>query len=363
MSTKLIPVQTPAELDAFYRLGQEVYADYPLYRCGYGDILPLLVEGRSPFCEHADVTPYLIMRSGHPAGRFAFVHDRNLPDYAQIAFFEALPDIENLAELILKTAKQHYPLCSRLVVGLNGHVNYGAGFLLSRFDEVPIFELPYTPAYYRDYFADLTERQMHTFRYPMQEFYAWGERMRDRANLKGITVRGLDPKHFERDIGVYTELNNACFTEHPYWSNRSLAEDLELFRPLEAFLHKDNLLFAEYQGKAVGFLFWLPDLNELLDGQETPGEKQLEKYQSGFKFEQYRFHEIAVVPGFRGPATLALFLAMLVSVKKMGCVYGEGGIIFADNLASINMTKRYYQRVFGCLPEPWRRLAVYEAKL
>lgn len=363
MALQIILAQNPSELEAFYALEQMVYAHYPLHRSAYGDILPLLVQGRSPFCRHASVSPYLIMRSGQPAGRFAFVHDHNLPDYIQIAFFEALPGLQNLTEAIRSAAKQNYPRCSRMVVGLNAHLNYGAGFLLNRFDEQPLFELPYNPPYYQHYFAELKAGLMVTFRFPMQEFYAWGRKMRQKADLKGITVRSLDPEYFERDIGIYTELNNACFAGHPYWTDRTGAEDLELFLPLKAYLQADNLLFAEFQGRVLGFLFWMPDLNELLDGQEAPGEKQLERYESGFQFKRYRFYEIAVIPEHRGPATLALFLAMLTAVEKLGCIYGEGGIIFSENLASINMTRRYYQRVFGYRPEPWRRLAVYEAEL
>ena len=61
--------------------------------------------------------------------------------------------------------------------------------------------------------------------------------------------------------------------------------------------------------------------------------------------------------------TLALFLEMLVQVEALGCVWGEGGFIFEQNRASIIMTKRYYQRVYGIIPEPWRYLAVYETGL
>lgn len=361
MSIQLISAISPSELDAFYALEQEVYASYPLHRSGSGDMLPLLIEGVSPYCQHASVSPYLIMRSDQPMGRFCFIQDHHLPDYIQVSWFEALPGLEQLAEAILSAAKHNYPQCKRIVIGLNAHLNYGAGFLLNRFEEAPIFELPYSPAYYRDYFADLTERHMFTFRYRMPEFYAWGDRQS--TNLRRITVRNLSLQHLERDIGIYTELNNACFTQHPYWAQRSVEEDIELFRSLGAFLDPENLLFAEFEGKAVGFLFWLPDFNELLQKYESLGAEHLKQHQSGYQYRQYRFHEIAVRPGFRGPVSLALFLGMLASVKKLGCAYGEGGIIFAENQASLNMTKRYYQRVFGSLPEPWRRLAVYEAEL
>lgn len=360
---ELVPVRTEIELDAFYQIENIVYADYPQFRSSYADIMHNMVEGKSSFCKHATVLPYLITKSGQVIGRFTFIHDQNLSNYVQVAFFEALPEIEDLAEEIKSTAGKLFSCCHYLVAGLNGHLNYGAGFLLNRFDETPIIELPFTPSYYPDYFRSFKEKRISTFHFNMEEFYSWGRRERKVAKPTGINVRIADSNELLRESKIYAELNNACFSQHLYWSDRTSEEDYEQFLSLGPFFRGEYLLFAEFNGQPVGYLFWLPDLNEILGKDELPGPKQLQIIQNGYKFNTYRYSEIAVLPKFRGFVTLALFLEMLVHVEKLGCIYGEGGIIFEENQASLAMFNRYYKRIYSCETEPYRNLAVYECEL
>lgn len=344
---ELKPVLNSSDREQFFELETEVYTPYPQHPKTEDPLLRAMVEGSSAFCSHASVLPYLILEGAKVSGRFAFVRDPNLPDHIQIAWFEALPGLQGVCELIISTARKLFPDCRKLVAGLNGHLNYGAGFLLQPFEEVSPFGLPHSPPYYPSYFKGLSEKRMLTYRFHMPEFYAWGKKTREQTDLEGISVRILDQGRFAEEIALYTELNNACFTDHPFWSRRRAEDDLELFESMDEQFQPEYLLFAEVEGKAVGYLYWMPDLNE--------GSKD--------HYHSYRYAEIAVLPEHRGLVTLALFLEMLVQVEALGCVWGEGGFIFEQNRASIIMTKRYYQRVYGIIPEPWRYLAVYETGL
>ena len=358
----LIPALTHNELESFYNLDKIVYEEYPLYRSTGSEIIHSLVTGKSLFCRHAEITPFLIIEADRSVGRFVLIHDYNLSDYAQVAFFEALPGITDLVEKIILKAQEYHPSCRKLVIGLNGHLNYGAGILLNRFNESPVYELPFNPEYYPNYFTTLDKKTIVTFRFQMKEFYQWGNEVRKVADLRGITVRNLKMDQYQKDIGIYTILNNACFIDHPYWSNRMVEEDLELFGPPGSFLKEENLLFAEYQGEPVGFLFWLPDLNELVGKVKTSNLRK-KRHEIPEQFYSYRFSEIAVLPKFRGIATLALILEMLIPVQKLGCQYGEGGFIFEENKQSVRMTKRYYKRIFGRDIDPFRYMAVYECEI
>jgi len=356
-------VENNIDLDIFYNLDKLIYKEYPLYRPNDSEIIRSLVEGTSLFCLHAEITPFLIFLDEQPAGRFLFIRDHNLPEYFQVAFFAALPGIPDLVKQMIIKARELQSGCKYISFGLNGHLNYGAGILLNKFDEAPIYELPYNPEYYQEYFKDLKERTIVTFRFRMKEFFEWGDKTRETADLRGITVRYMRPKQFKKDIRIYTELNNACFRDHPFWSDRTVEEDLELFSSLGPFFKEENLLFAEYQGKPVGFLLWLPDFNELTCKNNTLGPEHLKAYQNKKWFLSYRFSEIAVLPEFRGLATLALILEMLIPVQKLDCKYGEGGFIFLENKPSVIMTKRYLKRIFGRKIDPYRYMAVYECEL
>ena len=360
---RLTELNTDSDRHGFFDLEAEVYRSYLQWRPSGSELLTRLIGGASPFNRHAELLPYLVWEQGRPVARFVFVRDRNLPGYVLVGWFEALPGLAGLAEAIRQEGARLFPGCEKIVFGLNGHLNYGAGFLLNRFDEMPAVDFPYTQPYYPEYFRDLRERRMITFKTRVPNYYAWGRKTATTAYLQGIRVRTLDWNRFEAEIGIYTELNNACFWHHPYWAERTAEEDLELFGAMGGFFRSENLLFAELAGRAVGYLYWLPDLNELVDGPGTLGVEELRKYQQGFRFTNYRFYEIAVLPGYGGPASLALFLALAPYPESLGCQTCEGGFIFEENRACIAMTRRFFQRFGSRDLDPYRYLAVYEGDL
>ena len=154
------PVVTGKDFKDFYGIASDIYRDNTLYRSTDYDIQRLLLEGNSAFHIHASVDAYLIQEGESHIGRFALIYDQKLPEYVQVSFFEALPQLDDIATLISEMAREKYPDCKKIVVGINGHLNYGAGILLNAFDEAPVFGLPYNPDYYQEYFSDFTKKTM-----------------------------------------------------------------------------------------------------------------------------------------------------------------------------------------------------------
>ena len=361
---KISPVSTAKDFHSFFTISKEVYQDNPFYRATEADLVRKLVKGPTVFHAHASVKPYLITKSGKPVGRFALIHDRKLPDYVQIAFFEALPGLPDLAEQILSEARLAEPQCLKFVIGLSGHLNYSAGMLLNHFDEAPVFGLPYTPAYYPDYFSQFELQTMVSYRFPCRPFYEFMQDTDKAPDLGGITVRTLNKRRFKEDIGIYTALNNACFAQHPFWADRTVEEDLELFNPFRPLLREEYFLFAEYQGKPIGFLLWYPDFNELVKGQGQLNPLHIIKHRLRDPITTFRLTQIAVLPEHRiSKATLALILHMIPPIKKAGYQFGEGGFIFEDNSPCLNMSARFLQRGTGDILEPYRRYGMFEGEL
>jgi len=142
----------------------------------------------------------------------------------------------------------------RLVVGLNGHLNYSCGILTNRFDEPPVFGFAWTPPYYPGYFAGMETRSMVSFRFENAGFYDLAAAMEQAFDPGPVRVRTMDRSRLRREVDLYARLNNAAFGEHPYWSDRTADEDFELFHPFRFLVRDDNLLFAEVDGEPVGFL-------------------------------------------------------------------------------------------------------------
>lgn len=360
----LHPVSGRRGRRAFHAIGARVYHGNPLHRSTEDDVMRMLVEGRSAFLDHARVDSFLMRDGRDVVGRFALIQDHKLPEYAQVSFFEALPGLHGVLDAIRLEARVLHPECSRLVVGLNGHLNYGAGFLASRFDEPPLFGLPYTPPYYLDYFDALPRRPMVSYRFASKWFFEMRRELLRSFDPGPVRIRVLDRAHFDRDVDIYTDLNNACFQSHPYWANRTATEDWELFHPFRHLIKDENLIIAEIDGRPVGFLLWYPDFNELLSRDGELGAHHVLRYRLDDPIRTVRLTEIAVLPEVRRyRVDMAMILRMIQGVEEGGYAFTEGGFVFEENRRSIALTLRYIQRATGSKVRPYRRYCVFDGPL
>lgn len=357
-------VHTKSDFRAFYKVPLEIYEPNSLYRTSEDDITQLLVEGPTAFHQHVTFHSYLILQEEVVVGRFSLIHDQKLPEYVQVSFFEAQPDLSGVSNLIVEKARTGFPHCTRIVFGLNGHLNYGAGILTSNFDEAPVFGLPYNKEYYQDYFADFRKIPMVSYRFPFEPFVEYHKNMGDHPDFKGITVRKLNKKKLRQETEIYTSLNNTCFTAHPFWSERNVQEDFELFYPFRFLIKEENLLIAEKDGKPIGFFLWYPDFNQLLKGHQHLSFKHVLQYHFASPIDTFRFTEIAVLPEYKmSHAVQALIWHAIPYIRKSGVKYGEGGFIFEENTNSIAMTRRFLERATGLKMEPHRHYALFETTL
>lgn len=348
----------------FAQFGPSVYAGNPHYRGTQNSVEKLLLRGPTSFHRHAQIGTYLVCDAAEVVARFALIHDARLPDHVQVSFFEAQPGLNGLWDLIRTRAARDFPTVPRVVVGINGHINYGAAFLLDRFDEAPVFGLPYSQPYYPDYFETLHRHTLVSFRFPMNGIHDWVDGYGDLDRMEGITLRFLDKKNIVADIAHYTRLNNACFQEHPFWADRDEAEDLELFHPFRHLLQNENLVFAEHEGRPVAFYLWYPDFNRLVAGPRDLGLRDWLKLRCRIHVDTLRFTEVGVLPAYRNrPLTLAMIRKTLPTVARARHEYAEGGYIFEDNRRSIALAKRILRRSFGSEAKPHRRYAIYEGNL
>ncbi len=343
-----------------------VYDGNPCHRSTEETLTRLIVDGPTLFHTHAAVLPCLLWSDRVPVGRCALIHDKNMPEFVQVAFFEALPGLTGVTEALITAARAMGTGASKLLVGLNGHLNYGAGLLLNCFHEPPVFGLPYTPPYYPDYFAGLFCRESVSFRVPLKGLYDWARRRAGTFDPRGVTVRFLNKHHFRKDIQLYTYIDNTSFSSTPYWywSNRNPMENYELFHPFQFLMKEEDLLFAEKDGKPVGFLLWYPDFNGLVPAGRNLNLFDVLRYHIANPLRAVRLAEVAVLPEYRRlPVMATLLLKSLPNVERRGYEIVEGGFIFRENRSSMLMVQRYMERGLGNQLEPYRRYGMFEAKL
>lgn len=361
----ILSADTKKQLSDFYNVGSLPYRNNSCYRGTEDDIVRLLTKGKSHFHNHASSSPFVIYLNNIAVGRFLLIHDQRMPGVVQIAFFEVLKDI-NPINKIIDIIKVNYSSCFKIIAGLNGHLNYGAGFLLNRYNEVPVFGLGYNPPYYAEIFSEFSINKAVSFRFPAINLENKFEKWETRIKNRGISVRTINKKQFKQEIARYTLLNNMAFQNHPYWTNRDVEEDWELYYPFRFLLREENVLIAEFQSRPVGFLLWFPDFNQLINNSRALRAScycgtDVIKYKLINPINTFRLAEIAVIPEFqkRGVELLLMF-EMMRKVRKRGFSQGEGGFIFEENKSSLNLAQRYIERITEQKVEPYREYAVYE---
>lgn len=196
----LIQVENKELQKTFDRMPKNIYSKLPCYRSTESEVEKLLLKGPTVFHNHATIKNYLIFDKSDPVGRFTFIQDKNLSEYVQVSFFEILPDINPVYSLIKKEAIKQFPNIKKIVIGLNGHLNYGAGFLRDSFDEIPVFGLPYSPPYYHNHFKNLKEHPLVSFRFEYEKIGRWIEKKGYKINLCDITTRPMNKKKYKRGM-------------------------------------------------------------------------------------------------------------------------------------------------------------------
>lgn len=362
MRIELVEGKEAAKL--FEKVSSAVYAGNKYFR-GTDKSVEELVLGKSKvFAKHAVVKQFVMFDGNDAVARFALINDKKLPDYVQIAYFEAIKGLGNIYKLIEPEIRKYFPECSKIVAGLNGHLNYGAGILLNRFDEVPVFGLPYQPEYYADYFADFQRRRMFTFRIDMEQYAAWSNSFQQQREIPGLKLRFMDKKNIKAESAIYTYLNNKAFPNHPYWADREADEDIELFYPFRHLLDNENLVFAEVDGKPVGFFLWYPDFNQMISSHRDLNLIDVLKFRAGKRPDTFRFTEIGIIREYqRSTLVFSLIQKPMEIIMKSGFKFCEGGFIFEENKASVAFAKGLFKRSLGAKPDFYREYAVFERML
>jgi len=84
------------------------------------------------------------------------------------------------------------------------------------------------------------------------------------ANLtaNGVTLRPLDPGHFELELEGLYELSLAAFSKNYLYSPIDRQSFLDLYLPIAEFVVPELVQIAELRGERVGYVFAIPDLLE-----------------------------------------------------------------------------------------------------
>lgn len=282
--------RTRRELKAFVRFPWRVYrGDHNWVPPLISERLDYLTPGKNPLLLNAETALFLARKGGQVAGTVAVLVQPQEEEFVQkrearFGFFEVLDDY-GVAERLLDTARAWAK--GRGVAVLRGPLNFtdweSPGVLIDGADCPPVLLSAHTPQYYH----------MFLERYGMEkdtDLYAWRafrsqigddlekvpeqvHRAAGMAARQNVTVRKVRLNRWAEEVSTACRLFNVTLSHLPGFKPITEPEFRRLVDPMRTIIDPDLALFAELEGRVVGFCVSLPDPNRVfihLNGRLLP---------------------------------------------------------------------------------------------
>jgi GNAT superfamily N-acetyltransferase len=275
-------VTAQRDLRAFVKFPWRVYRDDPNW------VPPLISErleyldpDRGPFYEHAEAALFVARQGRQVVGTIApFVDHRLIERLGRpeggFGFFEVIEDYA-VAERLLDTACEW--LRARDMGLVRGPTSFTdnecPGVLLDGADCPPVMLEAHTPPYYKDFLERYGMEKDH-------DLFAWrafrsqiGEELKNippelsrvadvARKMANVTIRSMRPENWDEEISTAHYLFNTTLFDLSERAPMTEAEFRRIAEQIRPFLDPDLALFAEVEGKSVGFCVAVPDINRVL---------------------------------------------------------------------------------------------------
>ena len=359
---KLVEVTTKKEQQKFIDFRRKVYKQNPLYVDNNLFMIKEVFANKTSFIENKKIFVINVEEKNEVVCQGIIVYAKDLNEYIQLCFFESLPNQKKAVKLLVDKAIEigKKLKCKKLVIGLNGHVNYGLGFLNSHFDTKNSFSASVNPEYYNKYFKSFKCEEINLNTYRISALDNRIDKYKGIINKlnKNYTFKFFDKKHFEYFAKIYTDLNNKSFVNHRYYYKRNYQEDIEMLKELFLFMKEESLIFAFDGNNPVGFIMWYPDFNELVKKGDYFGAKHF--FKNLFlnkKIKKIKVMEYGVLEEYRKVGLpIGLLNKIFEIVKGDGFTNVETSWILEENKDSNSVCE-------AICDELYKRYVVYEKRI
>jgi GNAT superfamily N-acetyltransferase len=372
---EILPVRTALERRQFLTFPWRIYARDPLW------VPPLLPERarslnrrQGPFFRRGEAELFLARCEGRTVGTICAAVDRASNSAtgsaeAQFGFFECIEQFE-VARAMLERASDWAR--ARGLQSLTGPYNLdredGYGALIEGRDRPPALLCGHTPPYYAPFYERFGfspargDNLAFEFRLdresPVMERVA---RLAERMRSKGwIRLRCADFRHWEREVEVVLELMNRALAHLPDfqpWQGDALTA---LLAPFRRIADPQLILFAEIQGRAIGWFPGVPNLNEVvarLNGLRYPWDWLRLPVAMLGKPRCLAVKSVLILPEYWGSgASLLLFDEMYRRARQRGYTWADLSLTSADNPHTPDLAERFGARLY-------KRYRVYRLRL
>lgn len=350
---RITPVTTRAEMTEFITLPWRVYRGDPNWVPPLiSDVRKMLDPAKHPFHEHGEVQCFLARRgpssgsdSGKVVGRIAAIVNRLHNEVHDektgfIGFFDTMPDA-GIPPYLFRAAADW--LQARGMERMRGPASFSSneewGLLVDGFERPPMVLMTYNPPAYARYFDDYGfEKVKDLVAYYMRADVPMPERLLrgvERTEGPEVTIRSLDMKHYAREVERVREVYNAAWEKNWGFVPMTPAEIEHMAKELKPVVDPDLVLFAECEGKTVGFSLAVPDANRALkaaNGKLFPFGL-VRMLLAAKRITEVRVLTLGVIPEYRRRRIdMMLYLRLWQTGLRKGKTGGEFSWILEDNM-------------------------------
>lgn len=372
-SLQVSPVRTPRDRRSFLELPWKIYRGDPLW------VPPLLPDRRratdpatGTFFRRGEAEFFIARRAGKTVGTISAADDRAYnvdmgKHECMFGFFECLPGEEEAARALLRAAARWASARGLQTLGGPFNLDYedGYGVLVEGRDRPPVILCGHTPPWYQGFFEGqgftplrgdnlAYEVRLDSESPALRRADAMAERIRKRG---WIRLRTPDLSRWMDEVEVVRELMNRSMAHLPDfrpWTRDAVAGLLEPFKDLA---DPELILFAEIEGKTVGWFPGIADMNEVvihLNGLRRPWDYLRVPFWMRHKPRCLAVKSVLILPEYWGSgAAILLISEMAHRARDRGFQWVDLSLTSDDNpytpQLAVRMGGRIYKRyrVYG----------------
>lgn len=358
------PVRSRAEKRLFLTFPWRIYAGDPLW------VPPLLSErmktldpARGAFFKRGAAELFIARRAGKPVGTICAAEDRALNERTgsrecMFGFLECVD--EETAHALLDHAAQWARArgLERLVGPFNLDYEDAYGILVEGRDRPPVMLCGHTPASYQGFLENegftpvradnlAFEISLDANSPALQRSAVLAERIRQKG---WIRIRTPDMSRWTEEVDVVVELLNkalAHLSDFRPWERDAVQA---LFEPFKSIADPELILFAEIEGKTVGWFPGVANVNEVLihlNGLRYPWD-----YARALRWMRHKprclsVKSVLILPEYWGSgAALLLIDEMAKRARARGFQWIDLSLTSADNPYTPELAERMGARIY-----------------
>ena len=359
-------VENSSDLNRFIKLPFAIYKDDPNW------VPPLISERKvffdrkkNPFFRAAKVRLFLARRAGEYVGRIATCINFNHNEYHMekigfFGFFDVINDYA-VADVLFKVAMLTIKAdgMERMIGPANFSTNHEVGMLIDGFDSPPVIMMTYNKPYYNDFAEKFGLKKIKDLLAihidEQSEMDPRIERIAERIKSRErVMFRTLNMKEFDKEVDRLLDVYNQAWSKNWGFVPMSKDEFRHMAKDMKQIVDPEIVFIAEVDGKPVGFILSLPNINQALkytNGRLFPTGliKLLWHTKIKNKVNSLRILTMGIIPEYQKRGLDNLFYIETFKVgPTRGYMWGEMSWILEDNVmmvrAAENMGGRPYKR-------------------